>query len=37
MATTGKTGGSSIIWIVGGLIVIAGGIGAFFLLKKPKT
>lgn len=36
MATTGKTSGSSTIWIVGSLIVIAGGIGAYFLLKKPK-
>jgi hypothetical protein len=24
------------VWIVGGLIVVAGGIGAYFLLKKPK-
>ena len=37
MATTGKTGGSSTIWIIGSLIVIAGGIGAYFLLKKPKS
>ncbi len=36
MATTGKTGSSSTIWIIGSLIVIAGGIGAYFLLKKPK-
>ncbi len=31
-----KKGGSKIIWIIGGLIVIAGGIGAYFLLRKPK-
>jgi hypothetical protein len=36
MATTGKKGGSKMIWIIGGLIVIAGGIGAYFLLRKPK-
>ena len=39
MATTGKAGkkgGSKMIWIIGGLIVIAGGIGAYFLLRKPK-
>ena len=32
----GKKGGSKMIWIIGGLIVIAGGIGAYFLLRKPK-
>jgi hypothetical protein len=36
MATRGKKGGSKMIWIIGGLIVIAGGIGAYFLLRKPK-
>lgn len=36
MATTGKKGGSKMIFIIGGLIVIAGGIGAYFLLRKPK-
>ena len=36
MATTGKKGGSKMIWIIGGLILIAGGIGAYFLLRKPK-
>ena len=36
MATTGKNGGSTIFWIIGGLVVIAGGVGAYFLLRKPK-
>ena len=36
MATTGKKGGSTIFWIIGGLVVIAGGVGAYFLLRKPK-
>jgi hypothetical protein len=36
MATTGKKGGSKMFWIIGGLIVVAGGIGAYFLLRKPK-
>jgi hypothetical protein len=36
MATTGKNGGSKIFWIIGGLVVIAGGVGAYFLLRKPK-
>lgn len=29
-------GGSKMFWIIGGLIVVAGGIGAYFLLRKPK-
>ena len=36
MATTGKKGGSAMIWVIGGLILVAGGIGAYFLLRKPK-
>jgi hypothetical protein len=36
MATTGKKGGSTLIWVIGGLILVAGGIGAYFLLRKPK-
>lgn len=36
MATTGKKGGSTIFWIIGSLIVLGGGIGAYFLLRKPK-
>lgn len=32
---TGK-GGSTMFWIIGSLIVVAGGIGAYFLLRKPK-
>jgi len=39
MATTGKTGkkgGSKIFWIIGGIILVAGGIGAYFLLRKKK-
>jgi hypothetical protein len=36
MATTAKKGSSKIFWIIGGLIVIAGGVGAYFLLRKPK-
>ena len=31
-----KKGGSKIFWIIGGLVVIAGGVGAYFLLRKPK-
>ncbi len=31
-----KKGGSKMFWIIGGLVVIAGGIGAYFLLRKPK-
>lgn len=31
-----KKGGSKIFLIIGGLVVIAGGIGAYFLLRKPK-
>jgi hypothetical protein len=29
-------GGSKIFWIIGGLIVVAGSVGAYFLLRKPK-
>ena len=29
-------GSSKLIWIIGGLIVVAGGVGAYFLLRKPK-
>jgi hypothetical protein len=36
MAKVTKKGGSKIFWIIGGLVVIAGGIGAYFLLRKPK-
>lgn len=36
MATTGKKGGSTIFWIIGSLVVLGGGIGAYFLLRKPK-
>jgi hypothetical protein len=36
MATAKTKGGSKIFWIIGGLVVIAGGIGAYFLLRKPK-
>jgi len=35
MATTGKKGGSKMYWIIGGLVV-AGGIGIYFLLKNRK-
>jgi hypothetical protein len=31
-----KKGSSTIFWIIGGIIVVAGGIGAYFLLRKPK-
>jgi len=31
-----KKGGSKIFWIIGGLVVIAGCVGAYFLLRKPK-
>jgi hypothetical protein len=33
---TGKKGGSKMFWIIGGLVLIAGGVGAYFLLRKPK-
>lgn len=36
MATTGKKGGSKMIWIIGGIILIAGGVGAYFMFRKPK-
>ena len=36
MATTGKKGGSKMYWIIGGLVVVAGGIGIYFLLKNRK-
>ena len=29
-------GGSKIFWIIGGLIVVAGSVGAYFLLRKPR-
>lgn len=29
-------GGSKMFWIIGGLIVVAGSVGAYFLLRKPK-
>jgi len=29
-------GSSKLIWIIGGLIVVAGGVGAYLLLRKPK-
>ncbi len=35
MATTGKKGGYKMYWIIGGLVV-AGGIGIYFLLKNRK-
>jgi len=34
MATTGKKGSSKMYWIIGGLVVVAGGIGIYFLLKN---
>jgi hypothetical protein len=39
MATTvktGKKGSSKVFWIIGGLVLVAGGIGAYFLLRKRK-
>jgi hypothetical protein len=29
-------GSSKLMWIIGGLIVVAGGVGAYLLLRKPK-
>ena len=29
-------GSSKLIWIIGSLIVVAGGVGAYLLLRKPK-
>ena len=29
-------GGSKMFWIIGGLIVVAGSVGAYLLLRKPK-
>lgn len=29
-------GGSKMFWIIGGLIVVTGSVGAYFLLRKPK-
>jgi len=29
-------GGSKMFWIIGSLIVVAGSVGAYFLLRKPK-
>ena len=29
-------GSSNLVWIIGGFLVVAGGIGAYLLLRKPK-
>jgi hypothetical protein len=31
-----KKGKSKMFWIIGGVLLVAGGIGAYFLLRKPK-
>lgn len=36
MAKTVKKGGSKMFWIIGSIVLIAGGIGVYFLLRKKK-
>jgi hypothetical protein len=39
MATTGKAGkkgGSKMIWIIGGVLLVAGGVGLYYYMKKSK-
>jgi hypothetical protein len=36
MAITGKKGGSKMIWIIGGVLLVAGGVGLYYYMKKRK-